>query len=159
MAGSDLVPYGQPQPSHNLVARYVVDFGRGPVNIVFGRLGIYATPVDSLLDGSNIMSIAAEILFAMSELKKTNYYSFMNGVNTIIRNLSREDASELSLEEMAALRGPVTDDDLIDIGITSGKQLTSAIRSLYEKFLGVDYKQLPLPLQFESEGVQLPLKL
>ena len=160
MESSGLVPY-QPQPSQNPSIRYTVDFGRGPVNIVFGRQGIYATPLDSLLDGPEIMSIAAEIVFAMSELKKTNYYAFVHGVNTLIQNLSREDASELSLEEMTAVtvRGPVTEDDLIEMVRIDKQKLTPALKDLYKKFLGIDYKQLPLPLQFESEGRQLSLPI
>ena len=58
----------------------------------------------------------------------------------------------------ASLRGPVTDDDLIEIGRTSRGQLTAALKELYRKSLGVDYRQLPMPLEFESEGRQLSLK-
>ncbi|MBI2142905.1 hypothetical protein HYU20_01005 [Candidatus Woesearchaeota archaeon] len=158
MEGSDLVPY---EPKQEPAVRYSVDFGRGPVSVVFGKQGIYVTPLVSHLDGSDIRTIAAVILFTMCELKQTNYDAFVHGINTIIFNLSQEDASELSLEEMAAasLKGSVSEDDLIEIGRTSREQLTADLKVLYRKFLGVDYRQLPLPLQFESEGRQLPLPL
>lgn len=79
----------------------------------------------------------------------------------LIHNLSCEDVSELSLEEMAAasIRGPVTEDDLIEIGRANRSQLTDSIRDLYRKSFGIDYRQLPLQLEFESEGAQLPLPL
>ena len=160
MTGSDLVPYS-PQPPQNQSVRYTVDFGRGPVNIVFGRQGIYVTPLDSLLAGPELMRIAADILFSMSELKTSDYNAFIQGINTVIHNLERGDTTELSLEEMAAgtVRGPVNEDDLIEMGRTNRQKLTSALKDLYEKSLGIDYKQLPLPLQFESQDMQLPLPL